>query len=445
DTGLETVWVRDITAEFQADKRELDDSDLPDQLTFNLRRGIDDLTLKLRRNYEIDPNADIYVVQKLKNGRSFVAKTNVIEMEAVAYYQDIGNMAFMTVRCVARANHKCDRVINGNVRIGDFDYDIRPVESDIKLGRIPDVPSLIGKRYVLLDHAHVENKDATHTSETNVEAKLYSRLLEKQKHFRTLDDTLHRAILGLEDQVTKEKTRQQRHDYYVKVAVAIDSGIWDRYAWSVHSADRKDDKIKQKIREAYSHIINGNEGLFPHKSSKVVTENGTKCIDAYPYKNDFQQWVKTVGKNIVPVFDHAMLFTGPTAGVCDDDTKSSLIQSKHYSKTVLTATHELGHNLGARHDGTTGANCTPDERFIMFYRHVKLTEATPYSANAWLFSSCSVESFKKTLISKECVKKHGSVYDINEWRMFMTKEAGDVFTPSMQCYILYGPHHVHYG
>ncbi|KAL3892134.1 hypothetical protein ACJMK2_004371, partial [Sinanodonta woodiana] len=81
DTGLETVWVRDITAEFQADKRELDDSDLPDQLTFNLRRGIDDLTLKLRRNYEIDPNADIYVVQKLKNGQSFVAKTNVIEME----------------------------------------------------------------------------------------------------------------------------------------------------------------------------------------------------------------------------------------------------------------------------------------------------------------------------------------------------------------------------
>ncbi|KAL3892131.1 hypothetical protein ACJMK2_004368, partial [Sinanodonta woodiana] len=78
-TGLETIWVRDMTAETQADKRALDDYDFPDQLTFNLRRGLDDLTLKLKRNYEINPNADIYVVQKLKNGRSFVAKTNAIE------------------------------------------------------------------------------------------------------------------------------------------------------------------------------------------------------------------------------------------------------------------------------------------------------------------------------------------------------------------------------
>ncbi|KAL3892138.1 hypothetical protein ACJMK2_004375, partial [Sinanodonta woodiana] len=110
-TGLETVWVRDMTAETQADKRALDDYDLPDQLTFNLRRGLDDLTLKLKRNYEINPNTDIYVVQKLKNGRSFVAKTNAIEKEAAAYYQDIGNMAFMTVRCALKSNHKCDRVI----------------------------------------------------------------------------------------------------------------------------------------------------------------------------------------------------------------------------------------------------------------------------------------------------------------------------------------------
>ncbi|KAL3892141.1 hypothetical protein ACJMK2_004378, partial [Sinanodonta woodiana] len=110
-TDFETVWVRDMTAEIQGYKRELDEYDLPDQLTFNLRRGLEDLTLKLKRNYEIDPSADIYVVQKIKNGRPVLAKTNDIETEAVAYYQDVENMAFVTVRCASRSNHKCDRVI----------------------------------------------------------------------------------------------------------------------------------------------------------------------------------------------------------------------------------------------------------------------------------------------------------------------------------------------
>ncbi|KAK3576244.1 hypothetical protein CHS0354_027043 [Potamilus streckersoni] len=68
--------------QMQADKRALDDLDLPNQLTFDFRRGLDTVTLNLKRNYDIDPNADIYVVQKLKNGRSFLAKTNELENEA---------------------------------------------------------------------------------------------------------------------------------------------------------------------------------------------------------------------------------------------------------------------------------------------------------------------------------------------------------------------------
>ncbi|KAL3892127.1 hypothetical protein ACJMK2_004364, partial [Sinanodonta woodiana] len=57
-TGFETVWVRDMTEHIHADKRVLGDHYLPDQLTFKLRRGLDELTLNLMRNYDIDPNAD---------------------------------------------------------------------------------------------------------------------------------------------------------------------------------------------------------------------------------------------------------------------------------------------------------------------------------------------------------------------------------------------------
>ncbi|KAK3604045.1 hypothetical protein CHS0354_038709 [Potamilus streckersoni] len=80
-SDFETVWVRDVSTNFHAEKRALGDLDLPDQLTFELRRGLDDLTLNLKRNYEINPNADIYVVQKLKDGRSFLARTNEIVKE----------------------------------------------------------------------------------------------------------------------------------------------------------------------------------------------------------------------------------------------------------------------------------------------------------------------------------------------------------------------------
>ncbi|KAL3892110.1 hypothetical protein ACJMK2_004347, partial [Sinanodonta woodiana] len=205
------------------------------------------------------------------------------------------------------------------------------------------------------------------------------------------------------------------------------------------------------------------EFLFPHKLSKVITHTGKKLINAQLYSGDLKQWVKTYGKKMVPAFDHAMLFTGhelyagsiqnsgitglsPLKSVCDEIQKVSIIQSTHYSRTVLTAAHELGHNLGAMHDGTGDANdCNPDERFIMYFETITFNASIPYSRNAWLFSTCSVESFKKTLITKDCVKVKGLAYDMDEWMLFMKKEPGDVFTPSMQCFILYGHDHVFDG
>ncbi|KAL3892107.1 hypothetical protein ACJMK2_004344, partial [Sinanodonta woodiana] len=210
-------------------------------------------------------------------------------------------------------------------------------------------------------------------------------------------------------------------------------------------------------------IIIQREFLFPHKSSKVITENGKKYINAHPYTADLKLWVKTCGINVVPEFDHAMLFTGyklytgsiennvvsgvsPLEGICDEVQRVSLIQSGHYSRTVLTATHELGHNLGAKHDGTGDAkDCNPDEKYIMYHSSIKFNDTTPYSRNAWIFSTCSVESFKKTLITKDCVKVQGLTYDTAEWMLFMKKEPGDFFTPYVQCFILYGPHYVFYG
>ncbi|KAL3892125.1 hypothetical protein ACJMK2_004362, partial [Sinanodonta woodiana] len=207
-TGFDNVWVRDVTEEIQADKRGHGDQDLPDLLKFYIRRGLDSLTLNLIKNYEIDPNADIYVVQELKNGRSVLAKVNDKEKEVVAYYQDIANMAFVTVRCVSRSNHKCDRVINGNVRIGDCNYDLRPAESDFPSDQTSDILSVIGKRYILLDYANVDEKDAANSRATNIEEDLYVRLkhFREKDQFRSLEATLSKNVADLQDTWMKGET-----------------------------------------------------------------------------------------------------------------------------------------------------------------------------------------------------------------------------------------------
>ncbi|KAL3888136.1 hypothetical protein ACJMK2_000516, partial [Sinanodonta woodiana] len=73
-TDSEAVWVKDVTP-FQRNKRSFNDRDLPDQLRFQLRRGSNILTLNLKRNHMIDPNADVYFAMKLEDGRSILEKT----------------------------------------------------------------------------------------------------------------------------------------------------------------------------------------------------------------------------------------------------------------------------------------------------------------------------------------------------------------------------------
>ncbi|KAL3861633.1 hypothetical protein ACJMK2_007658, partial [Sinanodonta woodiana] len=79
-TNAETVWLRDVTKRLQTDKRGVTDPDLPDQLSFHLKSSTHDLVLNLRRNYQIDPNADIFIVKTLNDGRSVLEKDQISEM-----------------------------------------------------------------------------------------------------------------------------------------------------------------------------------------------------------------------------------------------------------------------------------------------------------------------------------------------------------------------------
>ncbi|KAK3598279.1 hypothetical protein CHS0354_019805 [Potamilus streckersoni] len=157
--GSELVWLKDVTAIFQTQKRMFGDPNLPDHLTFHVKRGSGVLTLNLKRNNEIDPNSDIYFVERTKDGRSILSKTTTLEREAVAYYQDVDNRAYITVRCINSFNQKCERIINGNLQIGDRRYDLRPAVTGDTPAKLLKVTDNISRIYLLLDQTHLQQEN----------------------------------------------------------------------------------------------------------------------------------------------------------------------------------------------------------------------------------------------------------------------------------------------
>ncbi|KAL3875197.1 hypothetical protein ACJMK2_038124, partial [Sinanodonta woodiana] len=122
------------------------------------------------------------------------------------------------------------------------------------------------------------------------------------------------------------------------------------------------------------------------------------------------------------------------AMVCDPYYKTSVIQSRDYYLTVTTAAHELGHNLGADHDGEGNAiACRADDYFLMTPFVPKYNTTQSYTRNPWIFSNCSVDAFKDELKHKTCLDNLGKVFNFAEWAEFSRELPGQVYSLNKQC------------
>ncbi|KAL3891938.1 hypothetical protein ACJMK2_004180 [Sinanodonta woodiana] len=337
----ETVWLKDVTATIENDKRTFDNPDLPAQLTFHLRRGLDVLTLQLNRNDEINPNADMYLVENTQEGRPILSKTTMLDKEDVAYYQDMDNGAYMTVRCVKRLSKQCDRVIHGNIRIGDITYELESSKSSDTSVDDSGHHDVIGKRYLLLDQTSlVENKDTLPVHEINVQEELktlFRRIAgkEDQNHFSPPYAKL--PPRHAHDRWSTDKSRQLKKNYYAKVGILIDSSVWDIYYTRESHVDprHKIEEVKKKIREAYLHVMNGvnlryksiddpsisitvipmnfiffqHQSQFPHNESTVIMDSGKTYADIASYLRDIHAWDKKYGFVQLSECDAVILFT----------------------------------------------------------------------------------------------------------------------------------------
>lgn len=137
-------------------------------------------------------------------------------------------------------------------------------------------------------------------------------------------------------------------------------------------------------------------------SEKYVKLNGDLGL------KDFNQWVEEHRGEMVH-FDHAFGLTAYDIvsnqddvdynglayiyGICKQAFSGSIIEDKGAYESVRSFAHELGHNLGADHDGLSNSECSEWQNYIM------ASKFFPYNQlNSWLFSNCSIQRIKEYLL-----------------------------------------------
>ncbi|KAK3608694.1 hypothetical protein CHS0354_027744 [Potamilus streckersoni] len=119
-------------------------------------------------------------------------------------------------------------------------------------------------------------------------------------------------------------------------------------------------------------------------------------------------------------------------GVCED-YGVVIATEGGYFHTMIVASHELGHSLGADHDFKY-AGCP---RGNMMWMNIPGLY-TKYSHKAWEYSECSIDAFGKTLAQKSCVKDKATYYDKNEYENYNKLYLGQIYSPDEQCKIIFG-------
>ncbi|ESP02310.1 hypothetical protein LOTGIDRAFT_238037 [Lottia gigantea] len=290
---------------------------------------------------------------------------------------------------------------------------------------------------------------------------------EKKKFNKDVESATH--------YITKRAVRS-RIDGKVEVLVVIDNSIYRYYMKKSRNKERvalarirryygmvfamvdqrfqtiKDDEMSITVKISGFHIA---KSRLESAWLEYVVEWGkgrTEAkVDANTALKRFQKWLRI--QDTIPKHDHAMVFTryllvtrgtvevGGMAfvdSICQtkEGSSSSIVVDMGDFQCVKVATHELGHSLGAGHDGDgKSADCPPDHNYVMAPQNSNLKSTLK---NAFLFSPCSIRQIKALIRSEKgkCVQDIPVIhYQYNLAR----RPPGQIYNAGNQCKLIFGP------
>ena len=412
---------------------------------FSLRER--NITLSLQRNYRINTGVPITVE---RYGKLIYQPIN--DTEEIAYYHDIQQVCSVMAQ-PAKRKHQHDFEFFGTVHIDSKVYLIQPP-----------------------DDTHY-----TH-SLTEIQYRYNSRLDVDIVQGHLQNDT----IPSFDYPKTTIQHRNRRRTtklYEVEILVVVDFSEYSfwRNRLSGNASTQLDIQAKSNLRQYYTLLIHSTDLFYQsvtgrgfairlllarlQVSDKISTSWWTESlkdsstsppsIDGDAALKHFRNWVVDHEMQL-PGFDHAMLFTryhlndnqispsktvglAYTGTICGRD-KTSLVQNNLDIYTSLTAAHELGHSLGANHDGE-GNMCLKSDGYIM-------AASSPYYINNavnsqfWKFSSCSLNYFDALIQSlnrkhENCMATRSAKYTTNI--IDDNELLGQIYAPDTQCQFLFGP------
>ncbi|KJH53447.1 reprolysin family zinc metalloprotease [Dictyocaulus viviparus] len=210
----------------------------------------------------------------------------------------------------------------------------------------------------------------------------------------------------------------------------------------------------------FNSTLSNNTILF---NFDINYENSTELTLTMPASealDKFSQW-RTRNKLYLPKYDHAVLITkydllssrgeSSTQGlayvgnICQLDGSDSIVEDIGAAATAVVVAHELGHSLGAFHDGNLESKeCLSSENFLMATT-VSGTEDDELFAHSRVMSPCSLRNIENKLntSSFDCVRKihHSNPKLRNKSSIELPQTPGERFGLRQQCQIAFGPHY----